>query len=200
MLKIRVRNRCSTLRLQRYITTYACTKLNLLTAYSSEAVISFFSGEDGERLTEVLFDGSDDDLAMEDEDTNDSEPDFEPFEVLDEGNKYINAHNNTKCIYVRFSMSSAMSDETTVDEVSDNEISPGSDWQPREERRERSRGRGRGRGRGGGRGRGRGRGSRGRGNSREGRGGDRQTPGQVCRRDRGEQSVTALPADVDSGQ
>ena len=45
---------------------------------SSEAVISYFSGEDA--LLEVCFEGSDDELGMEDE-LDDSEPDFEPLEV-----------------------------------------------------------------------------------------------------------------------
>ena len=45
---------------------------------SSEAVISYFSGEDG--LQEVCFEGSDDELGMEDE-LDDSEPDFEPLDV-----------------------------------------------------------------------------------------------------------------------
>ena len=48
---------------------------------SSEAVISYFSGEDG--LPEVCFEGSEgseDELGMEDE-LDDSEPDFEPLEV-----------------------------------------------------------------------------------------------------------------------
>ena len=44
---------------------------------SSEAVISYtyFSGEDG--LPDVCFEGSDDELEMED----DSEPDFQPLDV-----------------------------------------------------------------------------------------------------------------------
>ena len=44
-------------------------------------MISFFSGEDSEGLSEVVFPGSDDELGMEDELDADSEPDFEPLEV-----------------------------------------------------------------------------------------------------------------------
>ena len=49
--------------------------------YSSRAVISFFSGEDEESLKEMYFSGSDDELGMDDELEDDSEPDFEPLEV-----------------------------------------------------------------------------------------------------------------------
>ena len=45
---------------------------------SASAVISYFSGEEG---SEVLFDGSDDELGMEDEEPFDDEPPFEPLEV-----------------------------------------------------------------------------------------------------------------------
>ena len=41
--------------------------------YTSEAVISYFNGDDSEGL---MFDGSDDDLGMEDEEGNDSDPEF----------------------------------------------------------------------------------------------------------------------------
>ena len=47
---------------------------------SSAAVIRYFSGEDA--LPEVFFEGSDDEL---DEIEDDSEPDFEPLEVPDQG-------------------------------------------------------------------------------------------------------------------
>ena len=50
--------------------------------YTSEAVISYFNGDDSEGL---VFDGSDDDLGMEDEEGNDSDPEFQPLEVDDEG-------------------------------------------------------------------------------------------------------------------
>ena len=49
--------------------------------FSSREVISFFSGKDDEGLSEVIFPGSDDDLGMEDEEDNNSEPEFEPLEV-----------------------------------------------------------------------------------------------------------------------
>ena len=51
--------------------------------YRSSAVISFFSGEDNEHLTEAIFEGSDDELGMEDVEGADSEPDFEPLELSD---------------------------------------------------------------------------------------------------------------------
>ena len=51
--------------------------------YSSSAVISFFSGEDNENLLEAIFEGSDDELGMEDVEEADSEPDFEPLELSD---------------------------------------------------------------------------------------------------------------------
>ena len=50
---------------------------------SSAAVIRYFSSED--TLQEVFFEGSDDELGMEDETEDDSEPDFEPLEVTDQG-------------------------------------------------------------------------------------------------------------------
>ena len=57
--------------------SYACRMARL---FSSSQVISFFSGEDDEVLSEVIFPGSDDELGMEEED-DDSEPEFEPLEV-----------------------------------------------------------------------------------------------------------------------
>ena len=53
---------------------------------SASAVISYFSGEEG---SEVLFDGSDDELGMEDEEPYDDEPPFEPLEVDDELGKFL---------------------------------------------------------------------------------------------------------------
>ena len=50
--------------------------------YAANAVISFFAGEDEEGLGEICFCGSDDDLGMEDEEDDDSQPEFEPLEVL----------------------------------------------------------------------------------------------------------------------
>ena len=51
--------------------------------FSSSAVISFFSGEDREGLGKVVFEGSDDELGMEDEMYDDSEP---ALEITGEGN------------------------------------------------------------------------------------------------------------------
>ena len=53
--------------------------------FSSNAVISFFGGEDSEGVAEAIFDGSDDELGMNNEEEVDSEPDFEPFEPFHEG-------------------------------------------------------------------------------------------------------------------
>ena len=50
---------------------------------SSATVIRYFSGED--TLPEVIFEGSDDELGMEDVSEDDSEPDFEPLEIIDQG-------------------------------------------------------------------------------------------------------------------
>ena len=60
---------------------------------SSSAVISFFSGEDSDHLAEIVFDGSEDDLGMEDVEDDNSEPDFDPLEVSIEG-KYISFCND----------------------------------------------------------------------------------------------------------
>ena len=62
------------------LTSYAHTMAHKL---SSAAVIRYFSGED--TLPEVFFEGSDDELGMEDETEDDSEPDFEPLEVTEQG-------------------------------------------------------------------------------------------------------------------
>ena len=53
--------------------------------FCTSAVASFFAGEDSEGLTEIIFEGSDDELGMDDELTDDSEPEFEPLEMTDEG-------------------------------------------------------------------------------------------------------------------
>ena len=53
--------------------------------FSSSAVISYFGGDDSEHLAEVVFEGSEDELGMEDEDDSVSGPEFEPLEVSDEG-------------------------------------------------------------------------------------------------------------------
>ena len=49
--------------------------------FSSGAVVSYFAGDDTEGLGEVIFPDSDDELGMEDEEDDDSEPAFEPLEV-----------------------------------------------------------------------------------------------------------------------
>ena len=54
------------------------SRLVMAKRLSASAVISYFSGEEG---SEVLFDGSDDELGMEDEEPYDDEPPFEPLEV-----------------------------------------------------------------------------------------------------------------------
>ena len=41
-----------------------------------------FTGEDQDGLGEITFPGSDDDLGIDDEEEDDSEPDFEPLEVI----------------------------------------------------------------------------------------------------------------------
>ena len=48
---------------------------------SASAVISYFSGEE---CAEVLFEGSDDDLGMSDEEPFDDEPPFEALEIDNE--------------------------------------------------------------------------------------------------------------------
>ena len=53
--------------------------------FSSRAVVSFFSGEDTENLGEVICEGSDDELGMEDIEDDSSESDFEPLELSCEG-------------------------------------------------------------------------------------------------------------------
>ena len=52
--------------------------------FSSKAVISFFSG-DNSTFPEVFFERSEDELGMEDEESDNSEPEFEPLEVTDQG-------------------------------------------------------------------------------------------------------------------
>ena len=49
---------------------------------SPSDVIRFFSVDDS-ALPEILFEGSDDELGMEDEESDDSEPEFEPLEIED---------------------------------------------------------------------------------------------------------------------
>ena len=65
------------------VASYAHTMVQKL---SSAAVIRYFSGEDAlSGLPEVFFEGSDDELGLEDEIEDDSEPDFEPLGVPDQG-------------------------------------------------------------------------------------------------------------------
>ena len=49
--------------------------------FSSRAVVSFFSGEDTENIGEVICEGSDNELGMEDIEDDSSESDFEPLEI-----------------------------------------------------------------------------------------------------------------------
>ena len=49
--------------------------------FSSHKVVSFFSGEASESLSEVIFPASDDKLGMDEEEDDLSEPEFEPLEV-----------------------------------------------------------------------------------------------------------------------
>ena len=49
--------------------------------FCSGAVISYFCGDDTEGLGEAIIPDSDDELGMEDEEEDDSEPAFEPLEV-----------------------------------------------------------------------------------------------------------------------
>ena len=62
--------------------------------FSSNAVISYFGGEDSEGLGEIVFDGSDDELGMEEEEVDDSEPAFEPLEIADGGKIRPYIYNN----------------------------------------------------------------------------------------------------------
>ena len=67
---------------------------------SASAVIQYFSGEEG---SEVLFDGSDDELGMEDEEPFDDEPPFEPLEVHDDielGKIIVDMYIILKIIYI----------------------------------------------------------------------------------------------------
>ena len=48
----------------------------------ANAVISLFAAEDEEGFGEIGFHGSGDDLGMEDEEDNDSEPEFEFHKVI----------------------------------------------------------------------------------------------------------------------
>ena len=61
------------------------THARMAETFSSEAVVSYFGGDDSEGIGEVTFDGSDDELGMEDKEEQDSESDFEPFEPFDKG-------------------------------------------------------------------------------------------------------------------
>ena len=81
------RNECNTLlwftkRLRYNLRALASPRKTAITAMarklSAFEVIRYFSGEE---CTEVLFEGSDDDLGMSDEEPFDNEPAFEPFEI-----------------------------------------------------------------------------------------------------------------------
>ena len=49
--------------------------------YTSSAVVSYFGGEDNEDIEDLRFPGSEDELGMEDEENDTSEPEFEPLEI-----------------------------------------------------------------------------------------------------------------------
>ena len=49
------------------------------------SVDQFFNRDDDAAFSEVFFEGSDDELDMEDEEECDTEPAFVPLEVLDQG-------------------------------------------------------------------------------------------------------------------
>ena len=57
--------------------------------FSPRAVISFFGGDDSHGLAEVLHEGSEDELGMEDEEDDDSERPFDPL-LVDQG-KYTSS-------------------------------------------------------------------------------------------------------------
>ena len=59
------------------------------------SVVQFFGGDDDTALPEVFFEGSDDELGMEDEEEYDPEPAFEPMEISDQGNVHVHVY----CIY-----------------------------------------------------------------------------------------------------
>ena len=58
---------------------------------SPSAVVRYFSGDDT-ALPEIFFEGSDDELGMEDQELDDSEPPFEPLEVEDQGEFTVMIH------------------------------------------------------------------------------------------------------------
>ena len=57
-------------------------QLTMAKKLTANAVIKYFSGEEG---SEVFCEGSDDDLGMSDEESDYDEPDFQPFEIDDDG-------------------------------------------------------------------------------------------------------------------
>ena len=66
--------------------------------FSSSAVIRFFNG-DASAISEVVCDGSDNELGMEDEEPFDNEPPFEPFEVTDLLQGAVTMHYIMYCYY-----------------------------------------------------------------------------------------------------
>ena len=68
------------------------TANNIMAArISPSAVVRYFSGDDT-ALPEIFFEGSDDELGMEDQELDDSEPPFEPLEVEDQGEFTVMIH------------------------------------------------------------------------------------------------------------
>ena len=53
--------------------------------FSLSSVVQFFSIDDDAAFSEFVFEGSDDELGMEDEEQCDTEPAFVPFQVSDQG-------------------------------------------------------------------------------------------------------------------
>ena len=56
--------------------------------YSASAVISYFTGDDTNCLGESICDGSDDDLGMEEWESDETESNYEPLDGSDQGNVY----------------------------------------------------------------------------------------------------------------
>ena len=80
---------------------------------SPSAVIRFFSGEE-DSLSEIIFDGSDDELGMEDEEPLDYEPPFESLEV-DHGKTIIYIIMHIMCVCVASKHNRYISFPTYID-------------------------------------------------------------------------------------
>ena len=53
---------------------------------SLSSVVRFFNEDDASTFSEAFFEGSDDELGMEDKGACDTDPAFVPLEVADQGN------------------------------------------------------------------------------------------------------------------